>query len=163
MYRVSVNKTTGKLIEIQSGGWTEDEGLAEARLNTLKQNALNAGYTENDIEVKWATDEEYEALSNPPLTTEEIKKNYENLVDRHIDSVAKEKGYARIGVSPSVSCLGYASFSNPWQAEAITFGEWIASLWPALWQIQADVESGARTLPTEAELIAELPTMVWPE
>lgn len=69
MYRVSINKSTGKIIEMQSGGY-EDEALRDARLNTLRQNALNAGYSENSITVKWVTDAEYAALIAP--TAEEI-------------------------------------------------------------------------------------------
>jgi hypothetical protein len=56
--RVSINKLTRKIIESQSGGDDIPE-LMEARLNTLKQNAINAGYLESDIEVKFVTDEEY--------------------------------------------------------------------------------------------------------
>ncbi|MDP1575945.1 MAG: FAD-dependent oxidoreductase, partial [Cypionkella sp.] len=36
--------------------------LMEMRLDTLKQNALNAGYKEDEIEVKWVTDEEWAAI-----------------------------------------------------------------------------------------------------
>jgi hypothetical protein len=56
MNRVCLKKD-GKLIEMQSGG-DDHPDLMETRLNTLKQNALNAGYKEEDIEVKWVTDEE---------------------------------------------------------------------------------------------------------
>ena len=74
MNRVCIEKSTGKLIEMQSGGY-EDEKLRDARLDTLKQNALNAGYKEEDIEVKFVTEEEYEALmeaNKPELTKEEL-------------------------------------------------------------------------------------------
>ena len=54
--RVCINKSTGKLIESQSGGETQ------AHLDTLKQNALNAGYLEADIEVKFVTDAEFETI-----------------------------------------------------------------------------------------------------
>jgi len=54
--RVSINKLTGKLIESQSGGTTPEH------LDTLTQNAINAGHLEPDIEVKYATDEEYQAI-----------------------------------------------------------------------------------------------------
>ncbi|MDD4877392.1 MAG: hypothetical protein PHQ86_09800 [Dehalococcoidales bacterium] len=41
----------------------------EMRLNTLKQNAINAGYTEGEIEVRWVTDEEWAAIqeANKPI------------------------------------------------------------------------------------------------
>jgi hypothetical protein len=56
--RICIEKSTGKLIESQSGGNDIPE-LMEARLNTLKQNAINAGHLEADIEVRFVTDEEY--------------------------------------------------------------------------------------------------------
>ena len=59
MNRICLTKD-GKLIEMQSGG-DDREDLMEMRLNTLKQNAINAGYKEDDIEVKWVTDVGYEA------------------------------------------------------------------------------------------------------
>ena len=54
--RVCINKSTGKLIESQSGGETQ------AHLDTLKQNAINAGHAEDDIEVKFVTNAEFEAI-----------------------------------------------------------------------------------------------------
>ncbi len=53
--RVCIDKI-GKLIESQSGGETQEH------LDTLKQNAINAGYKESDIEVKFVTDEEFKAI-----------------------------------------------------------------------------------------------------
>lgn len=61
MDRVCINKTTGKIIEMQSGGY-DDEALRASRLDTLRQNAINAGYAEGEIEVKWVTGEELAAL-----------------------------------------------------------------------------------------------------
>lgn len=53
---------------MQSGGKTE------AHLNTLKQNALNAGHKENEIEVKWVTDEEWATIqeANQPISDPNI-------------------------------------------------------------------------------------------
>lgn len=92
----------------------------------------------------------------------EKKLHFEQVIDKHIDQVAKDKGYGRVGMTPSAACLGYASFPNDYQAEAIAYGQWIASLWPVINQIMTDVQSGTRAIPTEAELIAALPGMVWP-
>ena len=60
MNRVCLTKD-GKLIEMQRGG-DDHPDLMEMRLNTIKQNALNAGHLETNIEVKWVTDVEYEAI-----------------------------------------------------------------------------------------------------
>lgn len=90
MNRVCIEKATGKVIEMQSGGkverlswmeWslsikdpkdrTEEkyqeyldkcDALEEMRLNTLKNNAIGYGYSEADIEVKWISDEELQPL-----------------------------------------------------------------------------------------------------
>ena len=73
--RVCINKLTGKLIESQSGGDDRPE-LMEARLDTLKQNALHAGYLEADIEVKFVTDIEFEVIMEamkPILTYEDLR------------------------------------------------------------------------------------------
>jgi hypothetical protein len=74
MNRVCVHKVTGKLIEMQAGG-DDREDLMEMRLNTLKQNATNAGYAEEDVEVRWATQEETDALMAPG--PEEVKAQEE--------------------------------------------------------------------------------------
>jgi hypothetical protein len=91
-----------------------------------------------------------------------ISQYIEDALDEYIDSVAAARGYARVGVTPSASCLGYAGFVNPYQAEAIAFGQWMASLWPVVFQIQADVRNNLRPVPTAAQVISELPVMVWP-
>ena len=90
MNRLCILKATKRILEMQSGGKTDrksimewslsiqkpedrteekyQEYLAECdaleimRLNTLKQNAINTGHLEADIEVKWVTDEEYAQL-----------------------------------------------------------------------------------------------------
>lgn len=68
MYRICTTKD-GILIEMQSGGRThpnpdiDNIEYAENNLNILKQNALNAGYKEEDIEVKWVTEEEWSVIN----------------------------------------------------------------------------------------------------
>ena len=54
MDRYSKQISTGKMLEYQGGG-DDNPDLKEMRLNTLKQNAINAGIAESDIEVGWAT------------------------------------------------------------------------------------------------------------
>jgi len=62
MYRICKEISTGKIIEMQSGGSTQEH------LNTLKQNAINAGYSEEDITVEWVDGDEFEGFKN--LTAE---------------------------------------------------------------------------------------------
>lgn len=67
MNRICIEKSTGKLIEFQSG---------KADLGTLIQNAINAGYDENDIEEKY-TDDDYQAALLKHETIEEKNKREE--------------------------------------------------------------------------------------
>lgn len=54
--RVCIEKSTGKLIEAQSGG------SKLLHLGTLLQNAIGAGYKKEDVEVKYITKAEFEAI-----------------------------------------------------------------------------------------------------
>jgi len=83
--RVCIKKSTGKLIESQSGG------EAPVHLDTLKQNALNAGYTEADIEVKYVTDEEFAtimAFTTAPTPEQELKSEQEAKIQAKIRDMA---------------------------------------------------------------------------
>ena len=91
MNRVCIEKATGKLIEMQSGGY-EDEKLRDARLDTLKQNALNSGYKEKDIEVKWVSNEELQPLMvalNQPTPEQIAAKEKEALIQAKIREMAE--------------------------------------------------------------------------
>jgi len=91
MNRVCIEKATGKLIEMQSGGY-EDEKLRDARLDTLRKNALNAGYEEADIEVKWVSDEELQPLMaalNQPTPEEIAAKETEALIQAKMREMAE--------------------------------------------------------------------------
>lgn len=67
MNRVCLTKD-GKLVEMQSGGYIhpdpkiDNAEYAATCLNTLKQNALNAGYKEDEIEVKWIDEKEWQGI-----------------------------------------------------------------------------------------------------
>jgi cobalamin biosynthesis protein CbiD len=98
MNRICINKKTGKLIGMQSGGWTENKKLADARLNTLKQNALNAGYAEKDIEIKWATPEETEA-AKPKVEPDQT----EVLIRQEMRDMAIERLKAKGKLPPNYS------------------------------------------------------------
>ena len=76
MVRVSLNKLTGKLIEMQSGGYdiifpagmSEQEKAAyleqhrQNNLNIMIQNAVNCGANAEEVEAKFVTEEEYSVI-----------------------------------------------------------------------------------------------------
>ena len=98
MKRVSIERATGKIIEMQFGGDDATVKLKAARLATLTTNALNAGYTADQIEVKWVTDEEYAALIAP--TAEEVaaqmKQQAISGIQSILDAQAKAYGFDSI-------------------------------------------------------------------
>lgn len=113
------------------------------------ESILPAGCTE-------ITEAEATAILNPPPTDAEIMARLESAVDAHINAVAQAKGY-----DSRVTCALRAGYVNPWQAEGAVFGAWMDDCYTYCYQVLADVQNEVRTIPTEAELIAELPVMVW--
>lgn len=154
MYRVSINKSTGKVIEMQSGGY-EDVTLRETRLATLTTNALNAGYTADQIEVKWVTDAEYAALTAP--TAEEVaaqmKQQAIDGIQSILDAQAKAYGFDSI----HTAAVWTISKNEARKARADALVAWADSMWDfaeAEWEKQGKGES---TFTTVAEFLAGAP------
>lgn len=78
-------------------------------------------------------------------------------VQKHLDYKAKERGYDSI-----LSACSYAATANSYQAEGQKFLAWRAACWDKCYQILGAVKAGTRSIPTEAELLAELPVLVLP-
>jgi hypothetical protein len=152
--KASINTQTGLMIESQSDSANDD---------VLRSNAAALGIF--NMEIRVVTDAEHEALiakrEAANKTPEQLAAEIDAAFDAHIDSVAAQRGYKRAGVTPSASCIGYAGYPNPYQAEAIKFGQWVADCCALLIAERAKVVAGTRTMPTPAEAIAELPPMVW--
>lgn len=93
MHRICTLKSTGKLIEMQSGGY-EPEELRATRLDTLRQNALNAGYKEKDIEVKFVTEKEWADIQedlNKPTPEQIAEQEREALIQSKLRELAIEE------------------------------------------------------------------------
>lgn len=87
---IALCTVNGGFFEMLGGGY-EDEKLRDIRLDTLKQNALNAGYKEDDIEVKWITNEEWaaiEATLNQPTPEQIAEQEREALIQAKIREMA---------------------------------------------------------------------------
>ena len=79
-------------------------------------------------------------------------------VKQHLDTVAGERQYDGI-----VSLIGY--LNSPvaqWAAEAAAGNVWRSAVWVKVYEIQQQVQSGQRPIPTPTEVIAELPLIQWP-
>lgn len=79
-------------------------------------------------------------------------------VQRYMDEVAQKRNYDHI-----ISCCTYATSQNPkFSAEGQAAVEWRDAVWMKCYQVLDDVTNGVKAIPTEAELIAELPVIQWP-
>ena len=155
MDRVCIDKTTGKLIEMQSGGESDDAALTATRLDTLRQNAINAGYQESDIEVKWVTAEEYAALTAP--TPDEIqaqmKQQAIDAIQSILDAQAKALGFDTV----HTGAVWTISKNVARKARADALVAWGDAVWDfaeAEWAKQAE---GKSTFKTVDEFLAALP------
>lgn len=96
-------------------------------------------------------------LPADPPTPQQLLAGLEQAITKHMDEVAQAKRYDNRD-----SCRLYAGYVNPFQAEAIAYGQWVAACWVASNLAQAQIIAGTRTIPTPAEAVAELPLMEWP-
>lgn len=82
MNRICIEKSTNKLIEFQSD---------KAPLGTLIQNAINAGYSENDIEEKY-TDKDITTILAEQETPEEIEaREKEQMIKEEMTAIIRQQ------------------------------------------------------------------------
>ena len=86
------------------------------------------------------------------------KSRLTSAVQSMLDEKAQELGYDNI-----LSLCTYAtSTAEKFSAEGQAGVAWRDEVWSKGYTILADVESGVRTIPTETELLSELPLFTWP-
>lgn len=102
-----------------------------------------------------------EARTTPPepkpKTNDEVIAELTAALEAHYDSKARERRYDN-----RLTCALRAGYVGPFQAEGIAFAQWMDNCNAYGYQVMADCLSGARPIPTTAELIGEIPLMVWP-
>ena len=105
------------------------------------------------------TAEEWEALHPPkPPTIEETTQKFIDLIQLRLDRFAQTRGYDGI-----LSACSYAvSTATEFQSEGVFCVEKRDATWLTAYAILNDVTSGARPMPTWAEVEAELPDLEWP-
>lgn len=93
-------------------------------------------------------------LTNIPVDAEItiVRDDFNNAIQNHLDSKAQEMRYDNI-----MSARSWAGYENPYQAEALKLAKWASECWTVAGQIETDVSSGARDMPTIDEVLSELP------
>lgn len=89
-------------------------------------------------------------------------KRFDGVVQSHIDGVARSFGYGdpnRPEISPILHAISYADEPAVprFQAEGQALRAWRSLVWAKCAGILNAVKAGERAIPTEAELLAELP------
>lgn len=143
--KVSINNTNGAIIEMQSHG--DDE--------VMKLNAQAQGFT--DVKVIEVTESEFNLLLKQSEFNNEkpddIIARLEKCLDTHLDNVANAYRYESIRTMVTYATSTHPTFGKEGKA-AVSFRD---AVYAHGIKCLADVQNGLRPIPTEAELIAELP------
>lgn len=101
----------------------------------------------------------YDGVSfSPPVPTPASVDTYIAALELFYDQKAKERGY-----DSRFTCALRAGYQGPFQGEATAFAIWMDTCNMYARTVLADVEGGNRAIPTEQQLIDELPVLVWPQ
>ena len=108
------------------------------------------------------TSTEYEeivgfAYIEAPLTEEQIQAHLTQVVQNYMDKTVQTRGYDNI----RTACTYANSTDETFNAEGTACVVWRDAVWRKCYDILAEVKAGTREIPTEEELISELPKLEW--
>lgn len=92
----------------------------------------------------------------PPLTQDQIYAAGFRLIKSALQKAIDTKAQS-LDFSSGNSLILYAGFANPFNALALQFAEWEASVWVAAEQYKQQVLAGTKPLPTIEEAVSMMP------
>ena len=122
---------------------------------------------QSDIDGQW-----YE-FGYAPMKSEEqkqkeavvaLQKHYTDLIQRYLDETAHAYGYTGVNEGVAGACNSVCTYVDTgvakFDAEGVAFRKWRSAVWGKGYELLAEVQAGARPVPTEEELVALLPELV---
>lgn len=97
----------------------------------------------------------FEVKAIPEPTQEEIQARLTQVVQKHLDAKAQELLYDDCNSVCTYIDTGVPKFDD----EGRAFRAWRSAVWAKCYEILDEVKAGTRSIPTEEELIAELPEL----
>lgn len=96
----------------------------------------------------------FNIVPKPREVTDQVwQARKSDVIQQHLDSVAQDFGYTNIFTATTYA----TSLSPKFGPEGIALRDWRDAVWAAAYQILYNVKIDLRTMPSDAELLAELP------
>lgn len=111
----------------------------------LGERVCEAVEVHNEYAMNFPVELQQEMMANAKIAFTAALNNY-------LDGIAQSFRY-----DDMKSVRSYTGFDNPYREESIALAQWSADCWLIAGQIEADVVSGTREIPTIEEVVSELP------
>ncbi|MGI4936563.1 MAG: hypothetical protein ACRYF5_07430 [Janthinobacterium lividum] len=108
--------------------------------------------------------EEELVLRTPPAPTAEETASRAKTANLSALTLAMESAARAKGYDSMLSAISYAQqpIGAPFQAEGEAFLVWRSKVWESAFAVIAEVENGAKPMPTPAEAVAAMPALILP-